>query len=651
MKRSLSVTSLLCSLFLLAAFSRAAGEDLKTVSGRLYRNIAIKETNENGIRISHASGIAGIRFDDLPADFLMKHPEVQSSVPKKAQPDTGTPSSARQAELEAYQKRIYEQELGKLRFQQLFMPAPPADPKVKPDVMQNLLFVNGDNGSGTAFKMQFGQLPVIITNAHVFLGLNNPVIRDIQGRRYKIQTVFGAKKRDLVILTYRKKKQESPLLRPIKDFTRIPAHARITAFGNSQGSQTHSILPGALLGMGYDRMEISCGIVGGNSGGPVLWDKSVEVIGVSTYLTIREVTAQTQGTRYAGKLFSRYNVRRFATRIDNLSPSMLEILDSENLTKERQYFALSTQILDRLSPLFDAKRYDDIKIVLNSYSEDLLQIDEHQWASSYLKREYAKNRRFLGKVFHILNEGDILLVNRLQKVWKKTAVHPVRQTQTVNTRTCTRCKGTGRVYQNKQTVQQGKSGLAKIRRGGMSASAPYSTPCSSCSGTGIIRIRNISAAEPAFSVPESAAIEFRKCIMKAEHAFNGFILGGTERKERNRFQYYSSAKLKSVKTGKLGKTYIFKGNHVTANAEETRLTFMFNRLLRVELLIPYSDQTASDYMNFLRKNFKDINDVFEVKLSRYGRQYILLDCRHAAYNPLVDLFSQNSAAGRNSPLL
>jgi len=139
--------------------------------------------------------------------------------------------------------------------------------------------------------------------------------------------------------------------------------------------------------------------------------------------------------------------------------------------------------------------------------------------------------------------------------------------------------------------------------------------------------------------------------MKAERAFNGFILGGTERKERNRFQYYSSAKLKSVKTGKIGKTYIFNGNHVTANAEETRLTFMFNRLLRVELLIPYSDQTASDYMNFLRKNFKDIDDVFEVKLSRYGRQYILLDCRHAAYNPLMDLFSQNSAAGRNSPLL
>lgn len=644
-------SSLLCFLFLLTAFSRAGAEDLKTVSGRNYSNITIKEITENGIRISHASGIAGIRFDDLPADFLKKHPEVQSVVPKKAPPDTDAASRAKKAELEAYQKRIYEQELGKLRFQQLFMPAPPADPKVKPDILQNLLFVNGDNGSGTAFKMQFGQLPVIITNAHVFLGMKNPVIRDIQGRRYKIQTVYGAKKRDLVILTYRKKKKEGPLLRPVRDLPKIQANARVTAFGNSQGSQTHSILPGALLGIGYDRMEISCGIVGGNSGGPVLLDKSTEVIGVSTFLTIRKVDPQAHGTRYAGKLFSRYNIRRYATRIDNLSPNMLEILDSENLDKERKYFALSEKIMDEISDLFAAKQYRDIKILLNSYSEDLLQIDTHQWTSSYLKAEYAQKRRFLGKIFHILNEGDMLLVNRLQKVWKKTAVQPVKRTQTVNTRSCSRCKGTGRVYPKIHSEQLGKSGLAKIRRGGMSASTPYSTACSSCSGTGMIRIRNIPAAEPAYSVPEFAAIEFRKCIMKAEHAFNGFILGGTERKERSRFQYYSSAKLKSVKTGKIGKTYIFNGNHVTANAEETRLTFMFNRLLRVELLIPYSDQTASDYMNFLRKNFKDTNDVFEVKLSRYGRQYIHLDCRHAAYDPLMDLFSQNSAAGRNSPLL
>lgn len=649
MKRSFAVP-FFCLLFMLTAVCRTAAEDLKTISGRNYINIKINQITENGIQISHASGIAGIRFDDLPAGFLKKHPEVQAAVPEKKPQNPVAISQDKKAELEAYQKRIYEQELGKLLLQKLFNPAPPADPKVKPDIMKNLLFVNGDNGSGTAFKMQFGQQPVIISNAHVFLGLNNPVIRDIQGKRYKIQTIFGAKKRDLVIMTYRRKKQEGPLLRPVKDVTQFRANTRVTAYGNSQGAQTHSTLPGALLGIGYDRMEISCGIVGGNSGGPVLLDKSGEVIGVSTYLTIRKVDLQAQGTRYAGTSFSRYNIRRFATRIDNLTPDMLEILDSENLAKERQYYALSLQIMDKLSELLDAKRYHDVKIHLNSYSEDLSKIDEHQWASSYLKQEYDQQRRFLGKIFHILNEGDLLLVTRLQKIYSRTSIKIEKPLQSVNARPCTQCDGTGRISIDNHD-QHGKSGLPKIRRNSRFASAPGSITCSSCSGTGMIRSRNVSAPDPIYRIPESSAIEFRKCIMKAEHAFNGFILGGTEKKERNRFPYYSSGKLKSVKNKKLETTYVFKGNHITANAEETRLTFVFNRLLRVELLIPYSDQAASDYLNFLRKNFKDHNDVFEVKMSRYGQQYIHLDCRHAAYNPLMDIFAQKSAAGRNSPLL
>ena len=650
MKRSFTV-SFLCVLFMLTALIRTDAEDLITVSGRNFSNIEIREITKSGILISHTSGIARVRFDDLPGDFLKKHQEVQSAVPVKEPQNTWTASPTKNVDLKAYQKQIYEQELGKQLFQKLFKPAPPADPKVKPDILQNLLFVNGDNGSGTAFKMQFGQQPVIISNAHVFLGLNNPVIRDIQGRSYTIQSIFGAKKRDLVILTYRRKKKESPLLRPVRDLTQMQANTKVTAYGNSQGSQTHSILPGALLGIGYDRMEISCGIVGGNSGGPVLLDKSGEVIGVSTYLTIRKVDPQAHGTRYAGRSFSRYNIRRFATRIDNLTPDMLEILDSEKLAKERQYYALSLQIMDKLSELFDSKRYHDVKILLNSYREDLLKIDEHQWTSSYLKQEYAQQRRFLGKIFHILNEGDILLVTRFQKIFSRTSIQIEKQTSTANVRTCSRCGGSGRVYQKNRSVQQGKAGLPKIRHSNTATSSSFSNSCSSCSGTGMIRTRNVSAAAPKFRIPETAVIEFRKCILKADHAFNGFILGGTEKKERNRFQYYSSSNLKSVKNRKLETTYVFKGNHITDNAEETRLTFVFNRLLRVELLIPYSDQAASDYLNFLRKNFKDLNDVFEVKLSRYRQHYLLLDCRHVAYNPLMELFTQQSAAGRNSPLL
>lgn len=68
---------------MLTALVRTAAEDLKTVSGRIYSDIEIKEITKSGIQISHASGIARIRLDDLPGDFLKKHPEVQPADPVK----------------------------------------------------------------------------------------------------------------------------------------------------------------------------------------------------------------------------------------------------------------------------------------------------------------------------------------------------------------------------------------------------------------------------------------------------------------------------------------------------------------------------------------------------------------------------------------
>ncbi len=623
-------------------------EDLQTISGRNYRDVKVSRIGRGGIEISHSSGIAAVRFEDLPEDFLKRHRDVRESISEKQVLQRKDPSSApetalterQKTDLKAYGQRIYEEELRKIHLKQLFEKAPAPDPKARPDIMQNLLFVNGDNGSGTAFKMQFGKLPVIVSNAHVFLGLQNPVIRDIQGRRYKILSVFGARERDLVIMTYRPKKNEGPRLLPVKDVSKIRVDSQVTAYGNSQGSQTHSVLPGKLLGLGYDRMEISCGIVGGNSGGPVLLGQSGMVAGVSTYLTIRKVDPQSRGTRYGGKgAYSSYNVRRFATRIDNLTPNMLEALDPDALENERKYFALSEKISDELCRSIKARNWSETKTFLNSYSDDLVKIDEHRWTSSYLKREYLSNRRFLGKVFQILNEGDLILVSRLRKIWNAAHVTVRKQPRpAVRTAECARCSGTGRIYPEGSSASLGRGGLTKIRHGKAFDSDQRSRTCPVCSGFGRRKIDTPSSSSSPveYILPESSVKAFRRCILKAEHPFNGFILGGTEKNERGRFPYYSSGKLISVQNRRLERILTFRGNHKTSNALETRLTFMFNRLVRVELRIPYSDEAASDYQAFLRKNFKDQGNVFQVRLSGNSHS-LFLDCRHNVYSPLIEL--------------
>ncbi len=651
----------LWSIFLLLSGLSMRAEDLQSVSGRIYPNIKINRITGKGIEIFYTGGISTVRFEDLPEEFLQRHPNVRkkfSEVKKhQAKPaETAKPAKTETAEskpedLEAYKRRIYEEELSKLTFQKLFQPAPPADPKIQPDIMQNLLFVNGENGAGTAFKMQFGQLPVIVTNAHVFLGLRDPVIRDIKGRCYKILSVYGAKQRDLVIMTYRRKKDEAPLLRLMKDFSSIQVNSKITAYGNSQGSQTHSVLPGSLLGLGYDRMEVSCGIVGGNSGGPVLLDKSREVIGVSTFLTIREVDLQAVGTRYEGKKgLLHYNIRRYASRIDNLTPDMLEILKAEKLEKERKYFALSEKIQEEVSGHLRNYRLDSMKICLNSYTEDLLQIDKHQWTSSYLKQEYLKKRRFLGAIYQILNEGDPVLVTRLRKIWNQTQVNVRKKTVANSYRICSRCHGSGQIF-NSQQPSVGSSGLSKIRRSNAFSSANSNKTCPDCSGLGKIRNSqwNHSNAPTEYILPESSVAEFRTCIQKAKDPFNGFFLGEDQQAVWGRFPYYkSNSKLESSRADRLERIYVFRGNHRVGNVQKTRLTYMFNLLMRVELFIPYSEQTASSYTKLLRKEFKEQGDVFQVKMQRMGST-LHLDCRHNAYSPLMDL-SANPQQGQG-PLL
>ena len=642
MKRKIICSSTAFLLLLLGQGMHA--EDLLTVSGRKYQNFKVNAITGKGIEILHAEGVARVPFKDLPEEFLRKNPDIRHIASrKKVQENQPAASSVtdlgNKEDLEAYKRRIYEAEVRKLAFQKLFMPAPPDNLKTPPVIMQNLLFVNGDNGSGTAFKMQFGQLPVIITNAHVFLGLQNPVIRDINGRRYKILSVFGARERDLVILTYRRKKQEGPLLRPVKDLSTIQIKTQVTAYGNSQGSQTHSVLAGTLLGLGYDRMEISCGIVGGNSGGPVLL-KSGSVIGVSTFLTIREVEPQTQGTRYGGsRKGQRYNIRRFATRIDNLTPSMLEILNPEQLEEERKYYALSEKILNELTEFYQRRDFVRMKTCLDSYGEELSKIDEHQWTSSYLRQEYSQKRRFLGSIFKILNEGDLILVTRLRKIWSRTPVGIRKSTVPNRFKVCSRCNGSGRINVNSTSVSQGKGGLTKIRHGNTFKLSPQSRICSVCSGRGQIRSpgRNHSDPPAEYILPESSVTEFQKCILKAEHPFNGFYLGGAEKPELSRFPYYTTASnMNFIRKNRLERIYIFKGNHRTGNATKTQLTFMFNRLMRVELFIPYSEQASADYQALLRNNFNNRGSVFQVKLSRSG-SFLHLDCRHEAYTPLRDL--------------
>ena len=79
--------------------------------------------------------------------------------------------------------------------------------------------------------------------------------------------------------------------------------------------------------------------------------------------------------------------------------------------------------------------------------------------------------------------------------------------------------------------------------------------------------------------------EIGLCIQPEEGEFFGFTLGGVKQQELNRFPFYRKAPLYRIPNA-FGETLLFTGNHENPRAVSTALTFMFDRLVCVEVVTP-----------------------------------------------------------------
>jgi|GEM_PF-2063768 len=639
-------------------------EDIVTLSGRSYKNCEIRNITDRAVDILHDTGAASIPFEDLPEKFISTHSDVEKKLKEKQEKKLAAEKArqeelkkklaaekARQEETERERQlnlRKMEQEHKQLAEEQakkeLFMKAlfsgtvqvSESANREKIAPLPNIVFIEGTNGSGTGFKMQFGKEKVIVSNAHVFLALVNPRIRDASGNDYKIEQILSSTTRDLVLLKYTPVPKEASVLRMAPDVLSVPTNSPVVAFGNSQGASVSTTLPGNLLGVGYDIIEVSAGVVGGNSGGPVVLQSTGEVIGVVTFLTIRTITPQMTNTRFATPGES-YSVRRFATRIDNLKAAEFENLTDTDLNTERTLLVemenASRNLSDMISDISKNRNsgsLDKIRSYLKGIDSMVRKGDGHVWSSTYLSKEYQREKVYIKTCSNILKVDNLILASNLRKVWEANEI----KVQTVNTpalsRVCKSCNGSGQVEEAR--VQR------SIREGGAFAK-DYRT-CDRCNGTGkIVESRESSRQE--YDVPVSALESFQNLIRKSKRDFNGFMLGGKSQEEIARFPYYNRAHLLKKEVNQLEYVYVFKGNHRISEASETRLSFVFGCLLKVQVVIPYSSHAAQYFRNYIKDNFSNLEDVYEVECVTDGNG-ISISSEHDAYHPSLPLISVGS---------
>lgn len=445
----------------------------------------------------------------------------------------------------------------------------------------SFLLVRSPDGRGSAFMTRLWDQPVIVTNAHVYLEMKEPEVVDINGKVYKIKEVLGSKSRDLVILSYEDPDPDAEMLSAAGDVGAIPLSKKVIAYGNSLGDDVIVTQTGKLLGIGPDKIETDAPFVGGNSGGPVLLQDGGEVIGVATYLRHIAPDSTTVGSRYDASRVRKV-VRRFATRIDNLQPDDLEPLKLNVLDREREVVRRSNDWVSHIQNVFQKELTLD---EFREFSSDcfkrgrvLIDGETVEWHSSYLKNKFETNREMIVAVLKSFELDSVVELSRLGAILDRNAEKMSVARRTGYPVRCFFCMGSGK-YSKKIVNPQYRPNSAYARY-----IMKYEA-CAVCDGNGK---RPLWPERLCFTVPPDVKEEMGKRITAAGEEFCGFHLGGEKKEELDRHIFYRKEPLYVVPNS-FGETMFFAGNHQDRAAVCTVLTFMFDRLLGVAVLVP---QTA-----------------------------------------------------------
>lgn len=310
------------SLWSLAIFSQDVTPRLEipsVVGSTVYNNVRVISVTPQGVKIAHDSGLVVIPTSKLPKEWLATFAPSTTAPPSA--PESTAPATS--------PKPVMSQKIGGVEGG--FNP-------------NSLVIIKTDKAVGSGFIVQTENRTYVYTNAHVlcgapggftgkFVGIKTAAGRDIPlpyeidfSENYDPTAPSGLE--DMARFAVDLKPGESAYQLEALDPNAAMNHD-VVAYGNSLGGDVVTSLPGTILGVGVDRVEVSCEIMSGNSGGPIVLANTQRVIGISTYMTQGERNIWAKETRFE-------KARRFAilpnkvtkwrrVNYDNLMTSLTEL--------------------------------------------------------------------------------------------------------------------------------------------------------------------------------------------------------------------------------------------------------------------------------------------------------------------------------------
>lgn len=473
------------------------------------------------------------------------------------------------------------------------------------NVTRNIVFIEDEGKSaGSGFICSLWGVPVIVTNAHVFVTAEKPLIQDGMHNSYEPRAVLVSPDRDIAII----KVDLAPGCKPLElnyHVEELPPGCLLTAYGNALGDEVGTSISGTLRGIGPTLLEITAPIVGGYSGGPVI--VTDKVIGVNTsgrmvaedvWMTGSEYEVK-QKTIGRNRVVRQPVIRRFATRVDNLTPDKLEVFDGE-----MQYN--------------DLKLYRDLSRAVRVFVAEIVA------SRNPLTPEAAANRIFtpLGDFYNY--KSHVKYIDELLSDYSKTLVEIFARTGiSLNYLSDSERQTAFNMFRAITPYRKGYfdcpvcNGRGKVANPNAQLSSDFKnkyTSCKECEGKG-------RASGSFYDTPRGFS---PGVVPVGQGMFGGMRTGWTEAMVQNKLKNEDSWQVTEF-AGAV--TMVTFDRNPTINARKTTAFFVMDKLAEITLVFDYSASLLQNLEAALTRQFgepvhKLKKDNLEKILFKKGQQTV-----------------------------
>jgi len=237
------------------------------------------------------------------------------------------------------------------------VPVTPAPPLTTADLVKanrnNLVFVQGPEGAGSGFIARLAGANYLFTNAHVAIHVKDAGFKTLDGTQVQDGKASVAVGHDIFCMLVAQGGKPLEIMDHVDENASIGDD--VVVLGNAEGAGVINTIAGKIVGVGPDLVEVDAPFVPGNSGSPIIHLKTGKVIGVATYLIVKQYDTSTR------QAIREPRIRRFGYRVDSVKAwqpvnwntflaQAAELKSIEQLTTDLEKFLMDLARNHRVTP-------------------------------------------------------------------------------------------------------------------------------------------------------------------------------------------------------------------------------------------------------------------------------------------------------------